>query len=148
MVSRQRVASTPTHSTETILLVENEAGVREMTAEALGAAGYRVVRAHRVELARATATDISNRIDLLLTDVMLPDGSGPALSPQRLTARPALRPMFMTGHAADPTRRDRHGHAYEVAEKPFGPQELRQRAQCFLDRAPDGPGASSVPPDR
>jgi hypothetical protein len=59
MASRQQVASTPTRGTETILLVEDEAGV---TAEALDAAGCRVVRAHSVEQARAAATDLSNRI--------------------------------------------------------------------------------------
>jgi len=55
MASRQQVASTPTRGTETILLVEDEAGV---TAEALDAAGCRVVRAHSVEQARAAATDL------------------------------------------------------------------------------------------
>ena len=148
MASRQQVASTPTRGTETILLVEDEAGVREMTAEALGAAGYRVVRAHRVERARAAATDLSNRIDLLLTDVVLPDGRGPALSPQRLTARPALRAMCMTGYAADPTRRNRHGHAYEVAENRSGPRICDDECGASSTARRTDPARSSVPPDR
>ena len=140
-----RTASSPARGTETVLLVEDDAGVREMTAEALGAAGYCVVEAQGIEQAREAATSRSGGVDLLLTDVVLPDGSGPALAAQLLAAHPTLRALFMTAYAADPTLRDRQGRAYEVLEKPFGPEELLQRVRRFLDRAPEEPDAPVSP---
>src|ERR1039457_521014 len=92
-------ASWPPAALPTILLVEDEAAVREVTREALEMGGYLVLEASSPEEAAQIAEDRSAVIDLLLTDVVMPGMSGPELSRQVSKSRPGLITLFMSGYA-------------------------------------------------
>lgn len=85
--------------TPTILLVEDESAVREVTREALEMGGYCVLEANGPEEAAHIAKEPSTQIDLLLTDVVMPGMSGPDLARQMRTLRPGLVTVFMSGYA-------------------------------------------------
>jgi two-component system cell cycle sensor histidine kinase/response regulator CckA len=82
----------------TILLVEDDEQLRRLTHRALATQGYTVLEAAR----GSTALDIARRhkgpIDLLLTDVIMPDTNGPKLADTLLPARPGLRVLYMSGY--------------------------------------------------
>jgi CheY-like chemotaxis protein len=83
----------------TILLVEDEPGVREVTREALELGGYRVLTADGPASAKEIARDAETPIDLMLTDVVMPGMNGPELARQARELRPELVTLFMTGYA-------------------------------------------------
>jgi two-component system cell cycle sensor histidine kinase/response regulator CckA len=83
----------------TILLVEDEPAVRNITREALEMGGYRVLAADGPVAATDIARDESNAIDLLLTDVVMPGMNGPELARLVRELRPELVTLFMTGYA-------------------------------------------------
>jgi signal transduction histidine kinase/ActR/RegA family two-component response regulator/HAMP domain-containing protein len=110
---------------ETVLLVEDDATVRELTARMLGERGYRVLQAASAAEAIECAERHGGALDLLLTDVVMPGGSGRELA-ETLTARqPGLAVLFMSGYAPDVVLRQ--GVAQESAaflSKPFSEDEL------------------------
>ena len=104
----------------TILLVEDEAAVREVTREALEMGGYRVLAASGPEEAAAIVNDSATDIDLLLTDVVMPGMSGIELARQLCESRPALVTIFMTGYAqAEILRATALETSQSYIQKPF-----------------------------
>jgi len=85
--------------TETILLVEDEAGVRDLAHEFLKAAGYKVLEAHDGADALEVAARYSGSIDLLLTDMVMPRLSGKELTRALREARPELKVVLMSGYS-------------------------------------------------
>jgi signal transduction histidine kinase len=85
--------------TETILLVEDEAGVRDLAHEFLKAAGYKVLEAHDGADALEVAARYSGSIDLLLTDMVMPRLSGKELMRALREARPHLKVVIMSGYS-------------------------------------------------
>ncbi len=85
--------------TPTILLVEDEPAVRQVTREALEMGGYRVLEADGPIAAEHIAADRETEIDVLLTDVVMPGMNGPELARQVRQLRPELVTLFMTGYA-------------------------------------------------
>lgn len=120
--------------TETILLVEDEDGVRLLAREALRAAGYRVLEAsHGVE-ALVRARQYHGPINLLLTDVIMPHMGGPELV-ERLTAMfPNVKTIYMSGYT-DSTVVHEGVLSRSVAflDKPFTSDELTQEVRRVLD---------------
>ena len=99
----------------TILLVEDEAAVREVTREALEMGGYRVLEANGPEAAARIASDPSVQFDLLLTDVVMPGMSGPELARTIGASRAGLVTLFMTGYTdSDTLRAALHGRRVET----------------------------------
>jgi signal transduction histidine kinase len=84
---------------ETILVVEDEAGVRDLAGEFLRAAGYKVLEAHDGEDALEVVARYSGRIDLLLTDMVMPRMSGKKLAEHLRLTRPGLKVVLMSGYA-------------------------------------------------
>jgi PAS domain S-box-containing protein len=122
--------------TETVLLVEDEEAVRELTRTILAQEGYSVLVAKNAEHAEQLAATGSNEIHLLLTDVVMPGVSGRDLA-RRITARnPRTRVLFMSGYTDSVIA---HGGVLESGvaflQKPFTPRSLKQKVREVLDRA-------------
>ena len=110
---------------ETILLVEDERSVRMLVQAMLEMLGYKVLPAGGKEEAFRLLEEHGNDIDLLLTDVVMPDMSGMELSDRMLAIRPKLKCLFMSGYTEDAIRSQ--GILKEGARficKPFSIKEL------------------------
>jgi two-component system, cell cycle sensor histidine kinase and response regulator CckA len=118
---------------ETILLVEDEPAVRELTGRMLAENGYRVIDAADGYRARILCDQFQGQIDLLLSDVVMPGMSGREVAEQLRTLRPALRVLYMSGHAGDVL--DHHGFAgqeLQLLEKPFDRDRLLASVRAAL----------------
>jgi nitrogen-specific signal transduction histidine kinase/CheY-like chemotaxis protein len=122
--------------TETVLLVEDEQGVRDLTRLALQQAGYTVLAASGPEEAIRLATAHERRIDLILTDVVMPFMSGPALAEWLAARFPEAKVLYMSGYTDEALVP--HGVPLEgvaFLHKPFTPTTLAQRVREVLDAA-------------
>ena len=122
-----------TGGSETILLVEDEADLRAVVRSAIEAYGYHVVEAadatSALELARR-----NGKIDLLLTDVVMPRVTGHELADRLRTERPDLCVLFMSGYSADAVvRRAVSSPLVAALRKPFSPGELARKVRELLD---------------
>jgi CheY-like chemotaxis protein len=119
---------------ETILLAEDEEGVRALARKVLQSHGYVVLDAADGPGALARAAAHAERIDLLLTDVIMPGLSGRHLAERVLTARPGIRVVFMSGYTDDAIVR--HGvlaAGVAYVQKPFTPEGLLRKVREVLD---------------
>ncbi len=133
--------------TETVLVVEDQAEVREYAAAALGAYGYQVMVAANAEEALLICEREGERIDLVLTDVVMPGLSGRELADRLKTLRPGVKVLFMSGHTDDIMVH--HGVLRKEAEfiqKPFGPAQLAMKVREMLV-APERPARIVVADD-
>jgi len=132
---------------ETVLVVEDQAEVREYAAVALRAYGYQVMEAANAEEALLICEREGERIDLILTDVVMPGLSGRELADRLKTLRPGVKVLFMSGHTDDIMVH--HGVLRKEAEfihKPFGPAQLAMKVREIL-MAPDRPARIVVADD-
>jgi len=124
----------PPNGTETVLLVEDEPGVREFAATILALYGYTVLAAHDGADALRQAESITTPIDLVLTDVVMPGMSGPELVGKLESRSPHLKVVFMSGYTDDAVIR--HGLlTADVAfiQKPYSAQALAEKVRATLD---------------
>jgi CheY-like chemotaxis protein len=98
---RPPVAAPEPTPTATVLLAEDEAGIRALVRKILQKQGYTVIEAASGEEALKAAETRRQPIDLLLTDVVMPGISGSELAEQMTAARPALKTLFMSGYTGD-----------------------------------------------
>jgi PAS domain S-box-containing protein len=121
---------------ESILVVEDDDGVRAYAIDALRELGYRVAEASSGKSALAVL-DSAPRLDLLLTDVIMPgDFNGRELADEALKRRPGLRVLYMTGYSRDAIlRHGRLAPGVHVIGKPFSLEELAAKVRSRLDAA-------------
>ncbi|MEM7164694.1 MAG: PAS domain S-box protein [Planctomycetota bacterium] len=117
---------------ETILVAEDEPQVRQLVRHVLESYGYRVLSAEDGFDALAVAAQHEGRIDLLLTDVVMPGISGRDLYEKIRTARPGVRVLFMTGYAGDELPAASETGSLSVVHKPFSATELTDRVAEVL----------------
>lgn len=124
-----------------ILLVEDDAMVRDFVSGALTEAGYRVIVAGDGPQALAEI-EAGATFDLLLTDVILPGGlNGHQLADRVLARRPQTRVLFMSGYTENAiVHHGRLDPGVELLQKPFRRNELLRR---LYDLLPQGPGQGS-----
>ncbi len=123
---------------ERIMLVEDDAAVRDLMVRRLRAMGYQVVPVETAVAALALLPE-ETAIDLLLTDLVLPGGLyGDKLAEQARRLRPDLKVLFMSGYPKDALDHlGRMGVDAPVLRKPFRNQELSAQLRQLLDPAPE-----------
>lgn len=117
---------------ETILYVEDEAFVREVTCEVLHSAGYRVLTAKNAAEAVGIYAQRRGDVELLLTDVVLPGETGCALALRLRQQNPELEVLLVTGYGEQMGLRD--AHPQKCLAKPFSTEVLLRRVRQLLDR--------------
>jgi CheY-like chemotaxis protein len=119
---------------ETILVVEDEATVRGMARLALEQAGYRVLEAADGQEAIAIWERAPRPIELLLTDMVMPNGlSGSELAKELQTRDPRLRTIFTTGYGSEAIRQDLHlKHGVNFLPKPYDAATLLKTIRLCL----------------
>jgi hypothetical protein len=126
--------------TETILLVEDEATLRDLACRILEPEGYMVLTAADGEAARAIVAGHPGPIHLLVTDVVLPGMSGSAVAASVTKLRPGIRVLFMSGYTDDAIVH--HGvleAGMQFIEKPFTVLGLARKVRQVLDQPPPPP---------
>jgi hypothetical protein len=122
---------------ETLLLVEDEEGVREVIVEWLSGHGYAVLTAQNGAHALAVAGAHAGPIDLMIADVVMPQMGGPELASRLLPLRPEMKVIYVSGYA-DEAIGDPGKLAAGVAflQKPFSLDVLLRRVREILGPAP------------
>jgi len=136
---------TPARGGETILLVEDEPDVLNLTALALERFGYSVLTAASGRDALDLLALHADGIALLLTDVVMPDMSGRELAETLRARLPALRVLFMSGYTDNAVLRlSFHSASVAFLQKPFTPQALARKVREVLDqKTPAQPATAS-----
>jgi two-component system, cell cycle sensor histidine kinase and response regulator CckA len=120
---------------ETVLLVEDEALVRQLTREILRRNGYRVLEAADGVEALAVVRNHADRIDLMLTDVVMPRMSGHDLVELARPVRPDMRILYVSGYSEEAiARQGQLTEGIELLSKPFTPGVLTAKIRELLDR--------------
>lgn len=124
----------PARGRETILLVEDEPAVRGLVHETLRLHGYTVLEARHGIEALLTSAKYVGPIHLLLTDVVMPQMSGPEVAEKILTVRPEIKVLYMSGYPDHPVF-DQGGLSRQTGflPKPFSPPVLTQKVREVLD---------------
>jgi PAS domain S-box-containing protein len=134
--AKPEVAKVPAarKGTETVLLVEDEEAVRELTSMILSANGYVVLPAQSALEAERFSASHTGEIHLLLTDIMIPGTSGRDLARRIIARRPRIRVLYMSGYTDNVLAQ---GGVLEEGvsflQKPFAPAALAQKVRDVLD---------------
>ncbi|HLW82941.1 MAG TPA: PAS domain S-box protein [Candidatus Acidoferrales bacterium] len=120
---------------ETILLVEDEKGVRDLALEYLADAGYEVLEAENADEALRIARTRPGSIDLLFTDVVMAGLSGRQLAEQMRQLRPGIRVLYMSGYADEAiVHHGILGRGMALLQKPFTLNSLALKVRETLDQ--------------
>lgn len=119
---------------EVILLAEDEGAVRGVLGRALQEAGFEVLTASDGEEARQLLEREGDRVQLLLTDVVMPRLTGPALAAWWLERRPGAPVLFMSGYTDDERLRAQLDAGAALLEKPVAPAVLVEQVRAALAR--------------
>jgi len=122
---------------DTILLVEDEDAVRSFAARALRMRGYTVLEAPGGEVALDIVRRHPGAIDLVISDVVMPNMDGPTMVRAALKLRPDMRVIFISGYAEDTFRRNEEKvEDLHFLPKPFGLKQLVAKVKEVLSGAP------------
>jgi len=116
----------------TILLVEDEDAVRLFSARALRNKGYKVIEARSGQAALDIMDKGADAIDLLITDVVMPEIDGPALVKQVRSHRPELKVIFISGYAESSFRSQSDGLPLHFLAKPFSLKQLAGKVKDVM----------------
>jgi len=132
-VRASKVKSLATAAVETVLLVEDDESLRNLAARVLRDAGYTVLDTRSATEAVLLGTHHEATIDLLLTDVVMPQMSGRTVTELLTKLRPALRVLYMSGYTDDVVvKRGVPSTGMGFLQKPFTPEQLLQKVRAVL----------------
>jgi two-component system cell cycle sensor histidine kinase/response regulator CckA len=138
MTTAEHRATAPRGS-ETILLAEDDESLRALGARVLGALGYEVLVARTGGEALKIVAQHKGPIDLIATDVVMPEMNGSQLVEEVLQARPGIRVLFMSGYTDDEVmRRGVIDGQTAFLQKPFTPDLLAHKVREVLDTPTPG----------
>jgi two-component system cell cycle sensor histidine kinase/response regulator CckA len=133
VLSKPRERTEVRGGSETILLVEDDEAVRDLIVLTLQNAGYTVLDASTPEAAIELAANHAGKVDLLLSDIVMPSISGIRLTPMLRTSRPDLKVILMSGYAAETLARQAPVPPDAMfIEKPFTKDSLLTTIQNVL----------------
>jgi two-component system cell cycle sensor histidine kinase/response regulator CckA len=119
---------------ETVLVAEDEEAVRQLIVRTLGSAGYRVLEARDGSDALRRVAELDGRVDLLVTDVVMPTMGGRELAERLASEHLGIRVLFISGYTGNSLA---HGGKLEEGvaflEKPFSPAALAAKVRAVLD---------------
>jgi PAS domain S-box-containing protein len=128
-----RVAHSQTGGSETVLLVEDEESVRQLVRETLESKGYKVLEADHAEAALQIVSSYTEKIDMLITDVVMPGMSGRELSARLCASYPQTKVLYLSGYTEDAIVHEGvldPGTAF--LQKPFTLQTLSRKVREVL----------------
>ncbi len=117
----------------TILIVEDEDPVRMFARRALENKGYNVLEADSGEAGLEVLNTTKTTIDLLITDVVMPNMDGPALVNAARKDRPDMPVIFISGYAEDMFRKDLEAEEFQFLPKPFTLKALAETVKSILE---------------
>ena len=118
---------------ETILVVDDETIVRRMVTRSLEKEGYAVLGARCGERGVECFQEHPDEIELVLTDVVMPNMSGPEMVTRILQRKASMKVLFMTGYGAPVVLPNPRQQQFGVIQKPFTPAVLTRRVRECLD---------------
>jgi len=128
------VAAPVKSASETVLLVDDEAGVRQFSKRILDDAGYRVLEAANCDDAERLFAHHADSIDLVVTDVMMPGCGGTELLGRLRLQVPALRALYMSGYPESVVHMTEIDRGLPLLEKPFTMAEFVRRVREALEK--------------
>ena len=120
----------------TVLIAEDDAALRTLTARSLELDGYRVLVAADGQAALDAAAAHGGPLHLLLADLMLPRLSGPALCDALRAQHPGLKVLFMSGYGPEMAAAQGANDERCFLAKPFMPGDLTDKVRALLDNTP------------
>jgi CheY-like chemotaxis protein len=121
---------------ETILVVEDDTDVRTYLAETLRVLGYQVLTTNGAQGALAILAQHEKRVDLLLTDVVMPGLNGRDLGKRAQALRPGLAVLYMTGYSRNAViHQGRLDEGVDLLQKPISQGALAARIRSILDKS-------------
>jgi CheY-like chemotaxis protein len=127
------VSRTAAGGSETVLLVEDEDSVRELVRDTLASKGYRVLEAQNGQGGLAAAAMYDGKIDLVLTDVVMPGMGGRELVQQLLPLRPGIKVLYLSGYTEDAIVNEGTIESGKFfLQKPFTLQNLTRKVRDVL----------------
>jgi len=137
-------AESPPDGKETVLLVEDNNDVRGAVSDALTHYGYRVVETVNGSDALEAFERIGHTVDVVLTDVIMPEVGGREVAQAVRKRNPGLPIVFMTGHPMDLNENDiMEDHITAIVHKPFKPKDITEKIRSLLDNLSRGDGDDS-----
>ena len=122
-------------SGETILLVEDDSSLRTYLAELLRGLNYKVIVTTNAQGALTVLLQDEKRVDLLLTDIVMPGLNGRELGKRAQALRPGLHVLYMTGYSRNAVvHQGRLDEGVDLLQKPVGQAQLATRIRAMLDR--------------
>jgi CheY-like chemotaxis protein len=131
--SREGPAEEPNGYSEVILLVEDEEQVRKLASRILQSRGYVVLEAQDGREGLSVCATHQGKIDLLLSDVVMPELGGRELAERIVKMRPDIRVLFISGHTPDVILKEGIKAGTPFLRKPFLPTELAHQVRRVLD---------------
>jgi DNA-binding response OmpR family regulator len=126
----------PAGGSETVLVVEDDESVRSLQCQVLNRYGYTAIGASSPEEAVRHARDYQGRIDLLITDMLLPHRSGRDVANQVRESHRDIKVLFVSGQESMESDSEPQGDSEAWLPKPFTPEALAIKVREVLDSGP------------